>query len=298
MLSRYKRIQLCKINSKIPSLIMSEKRRASLSSSFFLKGGMALEGCLVLPLFLFFMSTLLYGMEVVRFQNNAFSSMHRAISKSCFLAYEEYGRSGVRGDSNNFGAKSRKSGGPEGDPCQIVRESLDQEPFPYLCVKGGEAGVAVLAKTDAYENISVKINYDIRPFIYLLPIGTLKIEDGMFGHGFTGYVPGNCGKTEGETEIYVYITENGTRYHLSDQCTYLRVKIQALSSEETENMRNGSGEKYTACERCRPVKGGLVYLTTWGNRYHGESDCSALQRTVYMVPLSEVGDRSACSKCG
>ena len=78
MLSRFKRIQLCKLNSKIPSLITSEKRRASLSSSFFLKGGMALEGCLVLPLFLFFMSTLLYGMEVVRFQNNAFSSMHRA----------------------------------------------------------------------------------------------------------------------------------------------------------------------------------------------------------------------------
>ena len=89
-----------------------------------------------------------------------------------------------------------------------------------------------------------------------------------------------------------------TRYHLSDQCTYLRVKVQAVSAEETENMRNGSGEKYTACERCKPVKGGLVYLTAWGNRYHGESDCSALQRTVYMVPQSEAGGRSACSKCG
>ena len=144
----------------------------------------------------------------------------------------------------------------------------------------------------------MKIDYDIKPFIYFLPIGTLKIEDGIFGHGFTGYVPGNCGKPEGGTEIYVYITENGTRYHLSDQCTYLRVKVQAVSAEETENMRNGSGEKYTACERCKPVKGGLVYLTAWGNRYHGESDCSALQRTVYMVPQSEAGSRSACSKCG
>ena len=112
MLSRFKRIQLCKLNSKIPSLITSEKRRASLSSSFFLKGGMALEGCLVLPLFLFFMSTLLYGMEVVRFQNNAFSSMHRAISKSCFLAYEKYGGSGEQ----------------EGDLCKMVREVLNQEP--------------------------------------------------------------------------------------------------------------------------------------------------------------------------
>lgn len=282
MLSRFKRIQLCKLNSKIPSLITSEKRRASLSSSFFLKGGMALEGCLVLPLFLFFMSTLLYGMEVVRFQNNAFSSMHRAISKSCFLAYEKYGGSDEQ----------------EGDLCKMVRETLEQEPFPYLCVKGGEMGMTVQAEADAYENISVKIDYDIKPFIYFLPIGTLKIEDGIFGHGFTGYVPGNCGKPEGGTEIYVYITENGTRYHLSDQCTYLRVKVQAVSAEETENMRNGSGEKYTACERCKPVKGGLVYLTAWGNRYHGESDCSALQRTVYMVPQSEAGSRSACSKCG
>ena len=180
----------------------------------------------------------------------------------------------------------------------MVREALDQEPFPYLCVKDGEMGVTVQAEADAYENISVKIDYDIKPFIYFLPIGTLKIEDGIFGHGFTGYVPGNCGKPKGGTEIYVYITENGTRYHLSDQCTYLRVKVQAVSAEETENMRNGSGEKYTACERCKPVKGGLVYLTAWGNRYHGESDCSALQRTVYMVPQSEAGSRSACSKCG
>ena len=162
--------------------------------------------------------------------------------------------------------------------------------------KGWRDGVQ--AEADAYENISVKIDYDIKPFIYFLPIGTLKIEDGIFGHGFTGYVPGNCGKPEGGTESYVYITENGTRYHLSDQCTYLRVKVQAVSAEETENMRNGSGEKYTACERCKPVKGGLVYLTAWGNRYHGESDCSALQRTVYMVPQSEAGSRSVCSKCG
>ena len=199
---------------------------------------------------------------------------------------------------HNSLVKGHESGEPEGDLCQMVRESLRQEPFPYLCVNGGEAGMTVLAEADAYENISVKIDYDIKPFISFLPIGTLKIEDGIFGHGFTGYVPGNCGKTEGEAEIYVYITENGIRYHLSDQCTYLRVKIQAVSAEETEHMRNGSGERYTACERCRPVKGGLVYLTAWGNRYHGESDCSALQRTVYMVPLSEVGDRSACSKCG
>ena len=36
----------------------------------------------------------------------------------------------------------------------------------------------------------------------------------------------------------------------------------------------------------------------WGNKYHGETDCPSLKRTVYLVPLSEAGGRSACSKCG
>ena len=61
------------------------------------------------------------------------------------------------------------------------------------------------------------MQYQIKPFIYWLPIGNsngggLCFEDELFVHDFNGY----RGPVEGdrrEEEEIVYITENGTRYH-------------------------------------------------------------------------------------
>ena len=62
MLSWSKTINKLQIKIKVLSLINS-LRRVSFSSPFYLKAGMALEGCLVLPVFLFFMGTLLYSLR-------------------------------------------------------------------------------------------------------------------------------------------------------------------------------------------------------------------------------------------
>lgn len=116
------------------------------------------------------------------------------------------------------------------------------------------------------------------------------------GHAWTGYCenPGNIDQTQ---EVYVYITKSGMKYHMQHNCTYLRVQTRAVNYDEIDSVRNESGGKYDACRRCRPVKGGLVYITSDGSSYHGRSDCSALKRTVYMIPLYEAEGYGACSKC-
>ncbi|MBD8948918.1 MAG: pilus assembly protein, partial [Blautia obeum] len=60
-------------------------------------------------------------------------------------------------------------------------------------------------------------------------------------------------------------------------------------------LRNKSGEKYHACERCRAGSAGSVYITGEGNRYHGSLSCSGLKRTVEEVLQKDCGLRP-CSK--
>ena len=285
MLSWSKTINKLQIKIKVLSLINS-LRRVSFSSSFYLRAGMALEGCLVLPVFLFFMGTLLYSFEMVRFQSDVYEAMHQTGSRLCFYAYEsKYGKGEMAYTSNLYSA-------PE-----AIKGYLEDQFLPYLCVEGGRAGVSVAADIDNYGNIEINTDYSIKPFIRWLPIGNIKMKDRFFGHSFVGYM--GDGDTEGGNgEIFVYITATGAKYHFSEECTYLKIKIKSSSEETIGSLRNNSGEKYYPCEQCNPAGQGLVYLTEWGNRYHGEADCAALKRTVYIIPLSEAGDRTACSKCG
>ena len=273
------------ISEKAPSRHSSFKR-TSFSFPIFLKAGMALEGCLVMPLFFLFMATLLYSLEMVRFQSDVYEAMHQVGSKMCFWAYERVYEQGI---ADLFSANQEEE----------IKQYLGEQLLPFLCVEEGRNGVFVNASWDncGDGNVEIQVSYAMKPFIHWLPIGNIGMSDVFFGHGFVGYRESDedVGK---DSAIYVYITPSGSKYHLSQECTYLKIDIRAEAAEKVSGLRNGSGEKYYPCETCHPGKSGVVYLTEWGNRYHGETDCPSLKRTVYLVPISEVGERSACSKCG
>lgn len=273
------------ISNKAFSLIRVPAGVSSLPS-FYLKAGMALEGCLVLPVFIFFMITLLYSLEIQRFQSDVYEAVHIAGSRECFYGYrDEYGA-------------SKGMVEPEGNGTEYgIRQYLESQMLPFFCVEEGVRGLDIQTYTDNLENVEIHVKYRIKPFIRWLPIGNLSVSDSFYGHKFVGYTGNGAEEKKGKEETYVYITDTGTKYHISRECTYLKVQIQALKGENIKELRNSSGGKYYPCERCNPKETGMVYLTEWGNRYHGESDCSALKRTVYLVPLSETGGRTACSKC-
>ncbi len=266
-------------------------KRASLFSSFSLKGSMALEGSLVLPIFLFYMVTVLYCLEIVRFQSDVFESMHQAASRAWLSAYEY-----VQTDGGEHSIM----------PQRIVEETeenivnyLSRQKLPFLCVEENENGVKIQAVPDdkGRGNLSVKVSYQVKNFIDWLPIGGVHVCEHIFVHGFVGYT-GTSSGTESEHGTYVYVTPSGTKYHTVESCTYLRVKLRTIKADELGNLRNASGEIYKPCEVCEPTGDGLYFYTKWGNRYHINSDCSALKRTVYLIPISDVGSRTACSKCG
>ncbi len=272
---------------KIPSLrLKSNKRampekRALLLFSGKCRGSMALEGSLALPLFLFYMMTVLLGLEAIRFQSDVQQALHQAGNRKAFMEYQvKYlGAAGV-------------------DVQEQVKGYLGNQLYPYLPTAGGETGVLVRDLSSAESGqVELLAEYGFRPFIGWLPIGNIKIQDGFLGHSWTGYCGGE-GTAQSGPETYVYVTRTGSKYHLSCDCTYLRVRIQAVNYEELSDRRNQSGGKYRACLKCRPVRGGMVYITADGGSYHGDADCSALKRTIYMIPLSEAAGYGACGRCG
>lgn len=101
-------------------------------------------------------------------------------------------------------------------------------------------------------------------------------------------------------EELVYITPEGTVYHKSRDCTYLRLSVRQIAYANLKDERNQSGGRYSPCEYCirGDLKGGTVYITSYGGSYHSSAGCQGLKRTVMAVPLSEAGGRPCCSRCG
>lgn len=95
----------------------------------------------------------------------------------------------------------------------------------------------------------------------------------------------------------VYVTATGTVYHRDPSCTHLKLSIREVDRQSVSKLRNKSGEKYHACERCSAGSSDRVYITGEGNRYHSSLACSGLKRTVEEIPQEECHLR-ACSKCG
>lgn len=108
--------------------------------------------------------------------------------------------------------------------------------------------------------------------------------------------------SEETDDTMVYVAKNGQVYHKNRECTYLRPSIRKTTVSQAADLRNQSGGKYYPCESCCDGReqGGqeYIYLTSYGNRYHLNRNCSKLKRMVRQVNLSEVGDMAACSKCG
>lgn len=278
-------------NSKIiiPSLITYKKttnvskKRVFFLSSIRLKGSLALEGCLVLPMFLFFMMTVLLSLEAVRIQSNVQEALHQAGNESAFTQnrLEIYEKDKV-------------------DAAEKIAVYISEQKSPYLCVDGGKDGIFVQDYSSVNVNglIDLKVHYKLKPFIRWIPIGDIVFEDKYYGHAWTGFQGIEDTGYHEEEDICVYVTKTGSKYHTTCECTYLQVPVKAVNKEQIGEIRNASGRKYYPCERCRPKESGMFFVSEDGSRYHGRSDCASLKRTVYMISLNKAQGYTPCSKCG
>lgn len=114
---------------------------------------------------------------------------------------------------------------------------------------------------------------------------------------FTGYDVNQVSSYPAEEEM-VYVTPNGTVFHRDRGCNYLDLTIKSTTTREIGTLRNKNGNKYYKCKYCPKAVIDLVYIADYGTRYHTSIGCSELKRTVEAIPISQVGNKKACSKCG
>lgn len=145
------------------------------------------------------------------------------------------------------------------------------------------------------DEVSLVAHYTLKPLFSAA--GTkLEVTNRYYGRLWTGY------DIEGTVDRdYVYVTEHGTVYHVSESCSYLKLSIMTVKESEIDGMRNETGSRYRECSICcDKEKGILYYVTKKGEHYHKDISCSGLKRTIYRIEKEQANAEgmSACSRCG
>lgn len=164
-------------------------------------------------------------------------------------------------------------------------------------ILGGSAGISLLGSEFTGDEVRLSAAYHIRFPIQLFWEWEVSMTQKAWCRKWTGW---NGVGTDGNGDVWVYITETGQVYHTASTCTHLVLSVQSVKREELNGLRNEAGGRYAGCELCGDVENvwGRVYITNQGDRYHNDLNCSGIKRTVMMVRMSEIGARRLCSRCG
>lgn len=267
-----------------------------MSRRIYLRGSMTLEASIVLPLFLFLFLSLFSFMEILRIQSSMLISLREAGKEMCVYGYA-YDKLGNQATEQGIipGIIFSELYVKDRVIQEIGREELDTSP-----IIDGADGISFLTSSimsNQKDLIDLRAIYYVRPDFSMIYAPKYLVCSRFLGRAWTGYDV--TVKNEGEdTKVYVYMTEKGTVYHKTLECRSLKVIIKTISLSRLDDERNEYGEKYKPCEHCAygnvPV---LLYITDDGDRYHYKRSCSGLKRTIYTVPLSEVGGRTPCQRC-
>lgn len=260
------------------------KRRTFFFAS--LKGSLTVEAAVALPLFFFTMVTVIQLCNVMDTAARLGSALCETSEEIAISAYAtEYGE----GDSVLPGAVSVIYGRNA-----VLRRAGDT---------GGVKNINFLLSSflEESEMVHLVMTYQMKlpaagipiPGIYFLQRGSVRGWTGRSGSS------GEEGTDENDASGQaVYVTEHGTVYHKDLECSHIRLSIHQVFRDSLKQLRNSSGGKYHACERCGKQGGAEVFITEDGDRYHSSLGCSGLKRTIREISLKEAGGLRPCSKCG
>lgn len=170
-----------------------------------------------------------------------------------------------------------------------------------LCQRAKTEGLAAYRPSGGgAEEVTVTDAYSYRPVQLLLPLPAIPVTNRITVHAWTGTDRFGAEYGTGEPERMVLVTETGHVIHLDPDCSYLHLTVHAVSGSTVAGLRNSSGGKYHACERCsfHQPPGTVVYITEQGSRYHNLGSCSGLKRTIRLIRESEAEGYHLCSRCG
>ena len=175
----------------------------------------------------------------------------------------------------------------------LFRSRISDSKHIDTYVRGGRYGVSLLGSKMDGDDVSLKAKYKVKLPVSFFTVDGIWIEDYSNSRKWTGKNPSE------KTDPYVFYTDYGSVYHLSEQCNYLDLSIKSIKWSQVGASRNKDGRKYHACYCAadKKTEGSTVFITDYGMNYHGKLGCSKLKRTVHKVHKSEVDGKNLCSKC-
>ncbi len=254
-------------------------------ASFGISASFTVEAALVLPIFTAFMFGVMGLFNLVLLDSQIKCALYDAGAVSALSAHAADNEENIP-DLAKFGLEEISG---------LDAISMNVSDSPALrYVVGGKTGIVCIPEDDGnYVNLNVSCIINL-PILFL-GSETVRIGESVRVRKWTGYDPSEGDSDSGEE--MVYITPTGTAYHKDRNCAYLNPSIQAVPFAGISSLRNSGGHIYYACPLCEKTPAATVYITTYGESYHTSVTCSGLKRTIYCVPISEVGGRHACSKC-
>ena len=258
------------------------------------RASMTVETALVLPLFCLFMIYMGSAIEMIRLHGNlevALWDVGRQIgiygglldTEKCEDSREEDSgdRLGTVALSYTY-VKNRIVH-------QLGEEYLGQSPLEQ-----GTESLQFLESSTRGDNYEIIVTYKVSPVTEILGFRGFRMANRYYGHLWNGYeIPG----TE-EAGEYVYVTEDSAVYHISRECTHLRLSVRPVGMAEVPG-------GYRPCEKCIGGKtnelvpgGGIYYICTEGKSYHSRRDCPGLKRTIYCIAKEAAKGYRKCSRCG
>lgn len=260
-------------------------------------GSLTIEAALVVPVFLFAILNLYSMMEIYEIQMYMQAALHQTAKE---MAVEGYAYKQIAQAKNGLTLPLQVTFSEtyvRGKVNQIVtKEKLDSS-----IIKNGRKGISYsFSKIMEKDRIELVALYKIAPRFTLVPFSDVYTFSQAKVRAFTGYDPSMEGKGTNEEEIYVFVTETGTAYHMDRGCSYLKLSISLIAKEDLAIARNQDGSKYKACRYCKAQgRGGTLFLiTNQGNKYHTSVSCTGLKRTIRTIPLSKASGYHSCSRCG
>lgn len=281
-----------------PPIDMKGFKTERVSPFISFKGSLTVETAMVFPIFIFAICFMMYFTEVIRVQAEIGNEIYKVGKELSLYSYvykqaenNDIINSGqieeiVSWGLSNLYVKSKISNG------------LGDDFFTSSGIKNGASGVNLIMSSymEDEDMIDIVGIYKITIPCNFFHVGEIPVLQRCRMRAWTGYV--NSANNESTEEI-VYITQNGSVYHKTSSCTHINLSISKVSLGNVNNLRNSGGGKYYECELCGGVTNNEeVYITETGDRYHNSKECSGLKRGIMAVPISEVGGRGPCSRCG
>ena len=235
------------------------------------RGSLTVEAALSLPLLLAVMAAVLFLYDVMQVEYAVENALEMAAAKTAVQTVEH---------PLILEQKARTI---------FYREMWDSG---HLCeyVTWGLGGFSWQGTKVDEEYIDLRVSYQVKTPVPFLPMRSFRFSKEVWMHRFHGL---SCEEKDSKAGDWVYVTLNGTVYHKTRECTHLKLSIQSVLAELLK-------PHYAPCSLCAKDEAMplTVYITQEGDCYHTKLSCSGLKRTVYMIPIEEIGGRAPCQRCG